>query len=87
MNVLSALQIAFSPNAIAKAKEAGQTPDEFFAFALLEQTGICISPGSFFGQKPGSYHIRTTILMSPDKLKIMLKGFRTFYEQFMQEYK
>ena len=44
--------------AIAKAKEAGQAPDVFYAFQLLENTGICIIPGSGFGQRPGTYHFR-----------------------------
>ena len=47
------------PNkAIAKAKEVGQAPDVFYAFQLLENTGICIVPGSGFGQYPGTYHFR-----------------------------
>ena len=44
--------------AIAKAKEAGQAPDVFYAFQLLENTGICIIPGSGFGQRPDTYHFR-----------------------------
>ena len=44
--------------AIAKAKEAGQAPDVYYAFQLLENTGICIIPGSGFGQRPGTYHFR-----------------------------
>ena len=46
------------PKAIAKAKEVGQAPDVFYAFQLLENTGICIIPGSGFGQKPNTYHFR-----------------------------
>ena len=44
--------------AIEAAKEAGQAPDVFYAFNLLEATGICIIPGSGFGQRPGTYHFR-----------------------------
>merc|ERR1711936_564748 len=32
--------------AVAKAKQMGQAPDVFYAFQLLENTGICIIPGS-----------------------------------------
>ena len=46
------------PKAIEAAKEAGQPADVFYAFQLLENTGICIVPGSGFGQKPGTYHFR-----------------------------
>ena len=44
--------------AITKAEEVGQAPDVFYAFQLLENTGICIVPGSGFGQYPGTYHFR-----------------------------
>jgi aspartate/methionine/tyrosine aminotransferase len=40
---------------------AGKT-DEDYCMELLEKTGICVVPGSGFGQAPGSAHFRTTIL-------------------------
>ena len=51
-------QLHLPPKAIAKAKENGQAADVFYAFQLLENTGICIIPGSGFGQKPGTFHFR-----------------------------
>lgn len=36
----------------------GQAPDFFYAMQLLETTGICVVPGSGFGQMPGTYHFR-----------------------------
>ena len=32
--------------AVAAAEAAGQAPDVFYAFSLLEETGICVIPGS-----------------------------------------
>lgn len=49
--------------------------------------GICIVPGSGFGQKPDTFHFRTTILPQTDKLKLMLNKFKTFHEDFMKKYK
>merc|ERR1711962_1632624 len=72
--------------AIAKAKEMGQAPDVFYAFQLLENTGICIIPGSGFGQRPGSYHFRTTILPQKDALVSMLGRMKIFHENFIKEY-
>nr|CAD7392176.1 unnamed protein product [Timema cristinae] len=66
--------------AIKKAESLKQQPDVFYAFQLLEQTGICVVPGSGFGQKPGTYHFRTTILPQPEKLKTMLENFRDFHK-------
>ena len=31
--------------ALEAAKEVGQTPDVFYAFNLLEETGVCVIPG------------------------------------------
>lgn len=80
-------QFKLPKNAIEAAKKAGQTPDSFYAFQLLESTGICIVPGAGFGQKPGTYHFRTTILPQPAKLKEMLDLFRDFHIKFLAQYK
>ncbi len=52
------LQLHLPKKAIAKAAEKGQAADVYYAFQLLENTGICIIPGTGFGQKPGTYHFR-----------------------------
>ncbi|TVY35737.1 putative alanine aminotransferase, mitochondrial, partial [Lachnellula occidentalis] len=54
--------ITLSPKAIEAAKKEGRSPDEFYAFRLLDATGICVVAGSGFGQKEGSLHFRTTFL-------------------------
>uniref|UniRef100_U5ER68 alanine transaminase n=1 Tax=Corethrella appendiculata TaxID=1370023 RepID=U5ER68_9DIPT len=79
-------QIKLPKKAHEAAKKAGQPADVFYAFQLLEQTGICIVPGTGFGQKPGTYHFRTTILPQPEKLKEMLELFRSFHVKFLKEY-
>merc|ERR1719450_1746896 len=80
-------QIHLPQKAIAAAKEAGMAADAFYAFALLEATGICIIPRSGFGQKPGSYHFRTTILAQKDLIKDMLGRLGAFHAKFLAEYK
>ncbi|XP_045596469.1 alanine aminotransferase 2 [Procambarus clarkii] len=79
-------QIMLPERAIEAAKAAGQAPDVFYAFQLLENTGICIIPGSGFGQRPGTYHFRTTILPQPEMLKTMLEKFREFHKNFIKLY-
>ncbi len=44
---------------------AGRT-DDAYCMELLEATGICVVPGSGFGQMPGTHHFRTTILPATD---------------------
>lgn len=79
-------QFKLPQKAIEAAKAANQAPDVFYAFNLLESTGICIVPGSGFGQQPGTFHFRTTILPQPAKLKEMLEKFRDFHVKFLKQY-
>ncbi|KAJ8522079.1 hypothetical protein ONZ45_g1264 [Pleurotus djamor] len=55
-------QIRLSDKAIEAAKQAGKEPDAFYALQLLDETGICVVPGSGFGQKEGEWHYRLTCL-------------------------
>lgn len=74
------------PKAIEAAKAKGQEPDIFYAFKLLESTGICVIAGSGFGQRPGTYHFRTTILPQKEKMKTMLDSLKRFHLKFLEEY-
>ncbi|KAH8292731.1 hypothetical protein KR018_009374, partial [Drosophila ironensis] len=80
-------QVEIPPKAIEAAKAKGMEPDVFYAFELLETSGICIVPGSGFGQKAGTFHFRSTILPQTDKLKLMMEKFRVFHSEFMKKYK
>ncbi|XP_043263666.1 alanine aminotransferase 1 [Colletes gigas] len=80
-------RIDLPKKAIKAAEAAGQQPDVFYAFKLLETTGICVIPGSGFGQRPGTYHFRTTILPQKEKIKTMLESLRQFHLKFLAEYK
>lgn len=64
----------------------GMQPDMFYCLRLLEETGICVVPGSGFGQKDGTYHFRMTILPSIEKLKVLLGKVRDFHISFLKEY-
>jgi alanine transaminase len=55
-------QLALPKKAIEKAESLGQCADVFYAFQLLENTGICIVPGSGFGQQAGTFHFRSVLL-------------------------
>ncbi|KAF5273290.1 hypothetical protein FQR65_LT04712 [Abscondita terminalis] len=73
-------RISLPPKAIEAAAARKQHPDEFYAFELLERTGICIVPGSGFGQKPGTFHFRTTILPQP---KILAAIYHKMYIELL----
>uniref|UniRef100_A0A8C7IU26 alanine transaminase n=1 Tax=Oncorhynchus kisutch TaxID=8019 RepID=A0A8C7IU26_ONCKI len=74
------------PSHITFMKALGQAPDMFYCMKLLEETGICLVPGSGFGQKDGTYHFRMTILPPTDKLKILLAKVKEFHQKFTQQY-
>ncbi|HTR81815.1 MAG TPA: aminotransferase class I/II-fold pyridoxal phosphate-dependent enzyme, partial [Bacteroidota bacterium] len=49
-----------------RAYEAQRDTD--YCLALLDETGICVVPGSGFGQAAGTLHFRTTILPPKDEI-------------------
>ncbi|XP_037659121.1 alanine aminotransferase 1 isoform X2 [Choloepus didactylus] len=66
--------------------ELGLAPDMFFCMRLLEETGICVVPGSGFGQLEGTYHFRMTILPPMEKLRPLLEKLSQFHAKFTREY-
>lgn len=78
--------INFTRRAIVEAESRNQSVDTMYAFELLENTGICIVPGSGFGQRLNTYHFRTTILPQLEDLKQMLALFEEFHVDFMNRY-
>ncbi|XP_015987378.1 alanine aminotransferase 1 isoform X3 [Rousettus aegyptiacus] len=74
------------PRAVQRAQELGLAPDMFFCMSLLEETGICVVPGSGFGQREGTYHFRMTILPPMEKLRPLLEKLSQFHAKFTQEY-
>jgi aspartate/methionine/tyrosine aminotransferase len=53
-----------------------------YAMALLEQTGICVVPGSGFGQAEGTAHFRTTILPPTEKLQQVVERLSEFHRTY-----
>ncbi|XP_048214551.1 alanine aminotransferase 1 isoform X2 [Perognathus longimembris pacificus] len=79
-------RIELPPRAVQRAQELGLAPDMFFCLCLLEETGICVVPGSGFGQREGTYHFRMTILPPMEKLRLMLEKLSHFHAKFTSEY-
>lgn len=79
-------QIFIPPRAIQEAQSLSMAPDMLYCLRLLEETGICVVPGSGFGQREGSYHFRMTILPSPEKLQVLLEKVKEFHLRFLEEY-
>ena len=59
--------------------------DSDYCLALLEETGICVVPGSGFGQQPGTFHFRTTFLPPQDEIEALVERLKTFHEHYVRE--
>jgi alanine transaminase len=76
--------IKLSQKAIEAAKKANHSADEFYCIKLLDATGVCVVPGSGFGQKEGTLHFRTTFLAPGTD---WVGRITAFHKQFMNEYR
>jgi aspartate/methionine/tyrosine aminotransferase len=56
--------------------------DTAYCLALLEETGICVVPGSGFGQLPGTLHFRTTFLPPRDEIEGLVEKLGTFHRRY-----
>ena len=79
--------ITIPDKAVKEAQTLGVAPDMLYVLQLLEQTGICVVPGSGFGQKDGTYHFRTTFLPPDDKIDAVCERLEKFHNDFMTKYK
>ncbi|KAL3528541.1 hypothetical protein ACH5RR_007863 [Cinchona calisaya] len=76
------------PQKAIKAAEAAKTaPDAFYARRLLDATGVVVVPGSGFGQVPGTWHFRCTILPQEDKIPAIVSRLTEFHKKFMDEFR
>ncbi|GAB5365489.1 hypothetical protein AAMO2058_001062600 [Amorphochlora amoebiformis] len=78
--------ISLPAKAVEAAKKAGKSPDAFYCLQLLDETGVVVVPGSGFGQEPGTFHFRTTILPPPDQMERVTDRMADFHKSFMDKY-
>ncbi len=69
-----------------EAKKLGKHPDFLWAKYMLKEAGVCVVPGSGFGQKPGTNHFRTTFLADKDSLRDAVRRMKTVQEKIMKEF-
>ncbi|KAI9372895.1 pyridoxal phosphate-dependent transferase [Aspergillus egyptiacus] len=76
--------ITLPPKAVEAAAAENRAADEFYCLRLLDATGVCVVPGSGFGQKENTLHFRTTFLApGTDWVERIVK----FHAEFMAKYK
>jgi len=76
--------ITLTDKAVEAAKKEGRTADEFYASRLLDATGVCVVPGSGFGQKENTLHFRTTFLAPGTE---WVGSIAKFHKEFMDEFR
>jgi alanine transaminase len=59
--------------------------DTKYCLALLEETGICVVPGSGFGQMPGTLHFRTTFLPPREEIEHLVTSLGKFHLRYIRE--
>lgn len=75
--------IKLPKKAVEQAKTENRQPDEFYCSRLLDSTGVCVVPGSGFGQKEGTQHFRTTFLAPGTEWVGRIADFhKTFMDDF-----
>jgi alanine transaminase len=79
-------QITLPAGAVEAAKAQGTQPDELYCMELLNATGVCLVPGSGFGQKDGTYHFRSTFLPPENLFDDFIGGIKQFHEGFLAKY-
>jgi aspartate/methionine/tyrosine aminotransferase len=80
-------QIRLPAKAIADAEAHGKAPDNFYCLEMLDATGVCVVPGSGFGQKQGTWHFRSTFLPPEDLFDDFCANLTNFHNEFMNKYR
>jgi len=71
---------------VEEATRQNLAGDALYCRELLDETGLCVVPGSGFGNKEGEYHFRTTILPQENHLREVLQKFGQFHKAFLAKY-
>lgn len=68
---------------IMKYQSVDVALDEIYCMELLEKTGICVVPGSGFGQMPNTLHFRTTFLPPKEQILEFVQALKEFHQEYI----
>ncbi|KAI3766337.1 hypothetical protein L2E82_16391 [Cichorium intybus] len=80
-------RIQLPKKAIKAAEQAKKAADAYYAIRLLNSTGVVVVPGTGFGQVPGTWHFRCTILPQEEKIPAIVSRLSNFHKKFMAEFR
>merc|ERR1711982_199497 len=64
-----------------KAISFATPADQVYCLEMVDRTGVVTVPGSGFGQRPGQFHFRTTILPTEEVLGGVMERISTFHSE------
>lgn len=80
-------RVSMPEPAIKESERRGyKCVDVMYCMELLEETGVCVVPGSGFGQREGTFHFRTTFLPAEQDIERVIESMRKFHVGFMARY-
>jgi aspartate/methionine/tyrosine aminotransferase len=56
-----------------------------YCLQLLKETGVCVVPGSGFGQKHGTFHFRITFLPPKNQIETLIKDYTKFHTRYVEK--
>ena len=71
-------KIEIKPEFHEMAKKENKQPDFIWCREFLKKYGICVVPGSGFGQPEGTFHFRMTVLPEMNDLKYFINSLKKF---------
>ena len=71
------------PQPLCQVSDDGMPADEKYCLELLEKTGICVVPGSGFGQLPNTLHFRTTFLPPKHQILELVNKLAAFHQEYI----
>ncbi|KAK9694965.1 alanine transaminase [Basidiobolus ranarum] len=80
-------RVRLSSGAVKAAQEVGKNVDDFYSLAMLNETGVCVVPGSGFGQEEGTTHFRATFLPAEHLFSEFIELLKRFHQGFMDKYR
>lgn len=79
-------QVKFPQKFLDHCFSNNKKPDATYSMEMLNETGVCVVPGSGFGQKKGTYHFRSTFLPPEKEFESFIGKISNFHAKFMKKY-